>query len=161
MSFRFLSIIIVLSFLLNGCKQKTENSDYQTFDLMKYGFPIEINAPIQSTFKKGASGQMSDLTIASDSDFNVQIFMNNAITTDIYKTKIAQRELVRNNPYFVKITEDYDDGFIFENKVDDKSIYDFKYVKIQGDKEFVFQAGIMGEFSEAQIKRMYEAISNK
>jgi len=39
--------------------------------------------------------------------------------------------------------------------------YGFKYLKIQGDKEYIFQTGLVGNFGLDDVKVMYEAVKNK
>ena len=60
---------------------------------------------------------------------------------------------------FSKIVEEDEKGFIFEKKYsEDRISYDFRYVRLQGDKEFVFQTGLLGQFDLEEVKRMYEAV---
>ena len=52
-----------------------------------------------------------------------------------------------------------DNGFIFEKKLSpDHLNYDFRYFKVQGDKEYVFQTGLIGKFSLEDVKGMYGAV---
>ena len=60
--------------------------------------------------------------------------------------------------FFSKIMEEEDQGFIFEKTLGEDKTYDFRYVRIQGDNEYVFQTGLMGKFTLEQVKDMYEAV---
>ena len=39
--------------------------------------------------------------------------------------------------------------------------YGFKYLRIQGDKEYTFQTAMVGTFSLEEAKGMYEAVKQK
>jgi hypothetical protein len=70
-----------------------------------------------------------------------------------------QKKTVENSPYFSKFIHEEDHGFIFEKKIDDNNInYDFRYIKLRGGKEYLFQTGLIGKFSEDQVRKMFEAV---
>jgi hypothetical protein len=62
---------------------------------------------------------------------------------------------VKSNNFF----PEEDQGFIFSKKADSLIVdYDFRFVKIIGDKELIFQSGLVGSFSLEDTKIMYNAI---
>ena len=62
----------------------------------------------------------------------------------------------------VKIIEEEEVGFIYETVFDSTATnYGFKYLKIQGDKEYIFQTGLVGTFGLDDVKMMYEAVKNE
>ena len=66
---------------------------------------------------------------------------------------------VKNSPFFSEIIKEDDNGFIFKKTIsEDRINYDFRYVKIQGDKEYVFQTGLIGQFTLDDVEMMYEAV---
>ena len=63
------------------------------------------------------------------------------------------------NPYFSKIVKDEPAGFNYETKVDSTTqIFNFRYIQLKGDKEYIFQTGLIGRFTLEQVERMYEAV---
>ena len=159
MKLQYLFFISLSCFLLIRCNSKVQK-DFSGLDLMKYGFPITLKAPENATVSKGRTGRISDISVKSDPDYNVHIFMSDAETTDISKIRMQQKEDVIGNPYFIKMIEEFDDGFIFEKESVKGygKCYDFRYIKIQGNQEFIYQTAIVGEFTEKQVKTMYESV---
>lgn len=154
---RLTYILIILCFLISACKNSTEN--VEDLDLMRYGMPIKIKAPLDADIKTSDFGLMKDVTIKSEEGYDLQIFSSEASQLD---PKILKSDLLRDvkkNPFFTKIILEEDQGFIFEKiRSDSSKNYDFRYVRIQGDNQFTFQAGMIGQFSEAQIKNMYNSV---
>ena len=149
----FLFFIIVLF----SCK--SENTNLNTLDLLEYGVALRINAPEGSKVTVDDLGVWKDITIKDDKDFNLQIIASQSTTFDKAKIVADQLKSVKESPYFSKIIEEYDDGFIFEKKIDEENInYDFRYVKLNGDKEYLFQRGLLGTFSEQVVRTMYKAV---
>lgn len=49
--------------------------------------------------------------------------------------------------------------FIYRKKIsEDRINHDFRYIKIQGDQEYMFQVGLMGQFSLEDVKAMYASV---
>ena len=117
-------------------------------------------APDSPTIKTFDLIVKKDLTIQKGDDYYIQIFMGNASVYDPIKAKenlIA--ELKENNQYFTGILQEEPHGFIYETSVDSTNTsYGFKYVKIRGDKELVFQTGLLGSFTLDQVEKMYQAV---
>ncbi len=156
---RFLMVLILLIASFWACKEKSSPSGKNTVDLMKYGIPYTINAPNDVNMTKIGSGSLSDVSIKNQSGYDIQVFMGNAFTNDLVKLKQQNKEAIGANPFFLKIVEEYDDGFLYEKTTDDgKRTYDFVIVKILGDKEINFQCGNSKEFSEQEVKSMVKSI---
>jgi len=153
---RLLSILLVVVCLF-ACKSDPK-SKYPKLDLMQYGFPLEIYAPEGAVVEKSDLGVMSDVTIKGEDGYYVQIFGSEATTTDATAVKNAQLSDVKAGPYFSKVVEEYDDGFIYERKIDERINYDFRLIKVQGDKEYIYQTGLVGTYSEQQVRDMMEAV---
>tara|TARA_B110000459_G_scaffold65679_1_gene73764 strand:+ start:231 stop:662 length:432 start_codon:yes stop_codon:yes gene_type:complete len=133
-------------------------SDMKKTELMSHGFPIAMYVPKGAVIQKTDLGVMQDLTIKAEKNYYVQIFSSDLLTLD--KKVVMNEKLVeaKSHRYFSKIISEEDDGFIFEKNVDGILNYDFRYVKIQGDKEFVFQTGLVGNYSEDDVKAMYASV---
>lgn len=147
-----------LLFVLSCQKEKQEV--WKPLDLLQYGIPITILAPDSSQVKSDdLGGLMKDVTIKAGDDYSVQIYATDALTTDLAKIKAGQLAEVKGNRYFSKIVEEEETGFIYEMMLDTSNInYGFRHVRVQGDKEFVFQPGLVGTFTLEEAKRMYEAV---
>lgn len=153
----FFSVILIFSFLLGGCKSE-KKSDLPTLDLMSYGVPISIKAPEGAEVIAEDFGIMKDVTVKGEGNYFVQISGSLATELDLAKIKQEQLDLVKEGPFFSKIVEDYENGFVFEKKVDSRVNYDFRYIKLQGDDLYIYQTGMMGKFSEEEVKGMYESV---
>lgn len=151
-------IIIILTpvlLLLSSCK--TETNDAQT-DLMKYGMPIKITAPADAQFTSEDFGLMKDVTVKSGTDYSIQIFSSQAIDRDITSLVEKQKMMVQSEDFFDSISEEVEGGFIYKKNIDGTEDYDFRYVKIVGDSEYLFQTGLVGTFSLDQVKSMLESV---
>lgn len=155
---RYLCLFALTALLFTCASDPT--SEWSDLDLMQYNIPVTISAPdsakvAASTF----SGLMQDVTITSPADnYAVQVFASQASTNDMARLKAEQLELVRENRYFAAIVQEDTDGFIFENKIDSTSIYGFRHIVYQGDKEIVFQNSFESTFTLPQVEKMYAAV---
>lgn len=147
--------ITILSLFLFSCGNKREEGKTS---LYKYGIPVQLTIPAEAKINPSASGDIRGLTIVDEDGFNLQIIQTPTSYTDKTKAKFYQRELIVNNPDFVKIIEDYDDGFLFELKDGDERYYDFRFVKIMGTNEIIFQAGPTSHSSESQVRNMIVSV---
>jgi hypothetical protein len=122
--------------------------------------PISVLAPDSADIKSSKLGNLyKDVTIKSGDDYFVQIYASEATTNDIAKIKSDQLRQVKEFPFFSKIVEEDEKGFLYENIIDSTNInYSFRYVTVQGDMEYIFQPGLTGLFTEEQVRRMYEAV---
>jgi hypothetical protein len=152
-TFLFIFVIFIIA-----CKSEVSDT-YVEKDFTSYDFPIKIKAPDSISVKKSDLGFMLDLTVKGADNYDLQIFSNEATVAD-KKIVIEEKKIeARNNPFFTKIIEEGDNGFIFEKKVDDTRInYDFRVVRIQGDREYTFQTSLVGKFSLDEVRRLYESV---
>ncbi|MFK7932975.1 MAG: hypothetical protein AB8G22_05655 [Saprospiraceae bacterium] len=133
----------------------------QPLDLMRYDIPITISAPDSVEVKTMDLVIQKDVSVkAKDSDdYYVQIYAADAVSNDVAQLKAEQLNEVKSNRYFSKILEEQEDGFIYETKVDSANVnYGFRYVYLQGDKQYTFQTGLIGTFSQDDVKTMYDAV---
>ena len=152
---KFLSYFILSVFLI-ACSSKPAP---KSLSLLQYGVPLEINAPDNVEVKVEDWGIWKDVTIINEEDFNVQLIVSESTTFDKSKVMTEQLNAVKASQFFSKIVEEYEDGFIFEKKIDEDNInYDFRHVKLNGDREYIFQTGLLGTFSEEAVRDMYEAV---
>ena len=131
---------------------------YPDFDLMSYGLPIKIKAPADAEVKFSDMLLMKDVTLKKD-DYDMQIFASEVITLDIAKIKAEQLAGQKAKSSFSKVIQDDPNGFIFEKmRSDSTANYDFRYIKIQGDQQYIFQTGLVGKFTEQQVRDMYMSV---
>ena len=147
------SALILLSMSCGNKKLKTE-----PLDLMKYGLPIQILAPAEAVVNAKDQGFYTDVTVKQGEDYFIQIISTSATTTDIAELKGDQLREVKKNPFFSQVLFEEENGFIFEKQIDSLKNYDFRYVKVQGNNEYIFQTGLSGRFSEESVRTMYESV---
>lgn len=155
--FNYLVFILLLN-LVVGCQSGTRTG--QGTDLMKYGIPFTVMAPEDVNINKVGGGTMQDLNIKNDKDYDIQIFMSDAYTSNLTRLKQEKKDEIETYRGFKRIVEEYDDGFIYQKENPDGSqSYDFYIVKIQGSKVINFTCGNSGSFTEKQVKEMIKSIS--
>lgn len=153
---RILSILALI-ILIASCKSDPL-ADMQKTELMSYGFPIAVHAPAGAEFVKGDLGVMQDLTIKAGDNYYVQILGSDATTLDAKEVLQNQMSQAKAHPFFSKIIMEEDNGFIFEKNTDGRINYDFRYIKLQGEKEYIFQTGLVGNFTQDDVKAMYASV---
>jgi len=151
------NIWVILSLLLiSSCSEP--KSTYPDLDLMSYGLPIKIKAPLDAEVKFSDMLLMKDVTVKKD-DYDMQIFASEVISLDVAKIKAEQLNAQKAKPTFSKVIEEVPNGFIFEKFRSDSTLnYDFRYVRIQGDQQYIFQTGLVGKFTEKQVKDMFISV---
>jgi len=155
MRYLFFTFLIIVS-----CKSESKvNSNLVDLDLMKYGMPLKIKAPADPVVVNEDMGVIQDVTVKGDDNYFLQITSGTATTTDVASLKESLLSDIKTTPFFSKIVEDFDNGFIYEKKIsEDRLNYDFRYIKVQGNNEFVFQTGLIGSFSVEDVKMMVESV---
>lgn len=146
-----------LVFLLwTGCQK---DKDMNPLDLTDHGLPITILAPDSAVIQEKDYNFMRDITVRKGDHFFLQIFEFAAPRQDAAGEKLRQLAAVQQDPYFQKVIREEDQGFIFSKLADSTQVdYDFRYVRILGEKELIFQAGLVGTFSLDDVTRMYNAV---
>lgn len=159
MIFRACAFISFLILGLLSC-QSDSTANLQPLDLMRYDIPLTIMAPDSVNVKTMDLVIQKDVTVkgALTDDYYVQIYAADAATNDIAQVKAEQLTEVKSNRYFSKIVEEEDMGFIYETKIDSTNNYGFRYIHLQGDKQYIFQTGLIGTFSQEDVKGMYNAV---
>ena len=155
---KFTKLVLIFGFFVFislGCKN---NASLPTLDLMKYGLPIEIKAPEGAEVVVDDMGFMKDCTVKAGENYSLQIVAGDAIETKAAVVTQKQKELVQKQAYFKEIVQEDEHGFIYKKDIDGKEDYDFRYIRISGDKEYIFQTGLMGTFSLEDVKAMYESV---
>jgi len=150
-----LLLIIAVQFV--SCEQDPLK-DFVDLDLMKNGVPLKIKAPEGSTVKVNDLGLMKDISIDGGNNFALQIMASTVTEYDLKKLVDSELSTVEASTYFSKIMSQDENGFIFEKDIDGKLNYDFRFVKIQGDNEFICQRSLSGTYNIEEIDLMYKAL---
>lgn len=153
--------LFVLLILAAACSPNTSDN-WKPLDLLPYGIPLTVNAPEPDSakVKKSDLGTLiQDITIQNGQDYYIQIYAAQAETNDITQIKASLLADVKANRYYSRIVSEEEAGFIYETAIDDNNLnYGFRWIKLQGDMEYVFQTGLVGTFTLSQVKSMYEAV---
>lgn len=150
-----LLLVIGIGLFLLSCSNSSSSTQ---LDLMSYGLPITIGAPENAEVVVDDLGVWKDVTVKKGDEYFIQILSSKATSIDIKKLKAESLSEVKAGRFFSKIIQEDDAGFLFEKKVDEKINYDFRYFKIQGDSEYSFQTGLIGTFTEDQVRMMYKSV---
>lgn len=155
-------ILLLLIFSVFAC-QHDATSDWVEHDLLENGIPVTIMGPDSISVKvTDALGVLQDITVNSpDDNYHLQIYASQAETDDIALIKADLISDVRNNPFFTKVVEEDESGFVYEMVIDSTNYYSFRHVHVQGDQEFIFQTGIANTFQMAEAMRLREAVRQK
>lgn len=153
-------IILLLLITTSFACQQDATSDWVTHDLLDNGIPVTIEGPDSIRVSvTDALGVIQDITIDSpDDNYHLQIYASQAATDDIALLKADLISDVRRNPFFTKVVEEDESGFVYETMIDSTNYYGFRHVHVQGDQEFIFQTGIAHTFQLEEAKRLREAV---
>jgi len=157
---KFSGVIFLLAiFFMVSCKNNNNVSSLVELDLMKHGLPIKILAPEGAEIVASDLGFVQDVTVQGTDNYSIQIVGASAHITDMTTLIKDKLEEVKKTPFFTEIIKEDENGFIFMKTIPkDRINYDFRYIKIQGDKEYVFQTGLIGQFSLEEVETMYAAV---
>lgn len=143
--------------LLSACRMDPDGM--HRLDLTPHGLPLQIMAPDSAEVVVKDYEIMRDITIKKGEDFFVQIFEFEAAHLDAAGEKLRQLDAVRDDPFFKEIVREDDEGFIFSRQLDSTLMdFDFRFIRIMEEKELIFQTGLIGTFSLADVKRMYKSV---
>lgn len=151
--------LFILLPLFIACNSGAPQSDLLDLDLMKHGLPIKIKAPEGAEVEVSDLGFVKDAVIKAGDDFYVQVIEGVALSSDIETIKNDHLSEVKNNEFFDEILLEEEAGFIFRKRITEERInHDFRLIKVQGNKEYVFQTGLTGNYSQKDVERMFEAV---
>jgi hypothetical protein len=155
---RVISILGVSLFIVfMSCNNKTK--EYPPLDLLSHGLPIKIKAPEDVEIKFQDFGILKEMTVENAENYALLISASETSSLDIKKVLGEQKEIVEASPYFSKIMEEEEDGFIFEKKIDDDYInYDFRHVRLRGENKYIFRAGLSRQYTLDEIKEIYQSV---
>jgi len=148
--------LLALLILLGGCRKEVH---FIKIDLTSHGLPFSILAPDSAVIMRKDYGIINDITVRKGDGFNIQIFESEVTIPDVEKAKLMQLASIWQDKYFLELVREDTDGFIFKKQPDSISVdFDFRRIKIVGNKEYVFQAGVVGSFTLEEVTQMYNAV---
>lgn len=146
----------VINMTLLSCEGGVADAAWSQRDLLEHGVPMTIAVPDSVKVKVVEWSIQKDITLVGDDWYNLQIFSSRASTHDQKKLKADLLQAVQQGTFFSEVTLDEDDGFVFAMQIDTLLNYDFRHVKIQGDQEYIFQAGMSSSYTKEQIDQLYK-----
>jgi len=154
-----LILLLALSIGALSCSEEKAESNLIELDLLSHGMPIVIHAPSDPVIKSMKLTVQKDLTVKKGSDFSLQIYESDALVRNPAAIKARLLYEVQGNKYYQKIMSDDDQGFIYQTAIDSTYInYGFRYFRLQGDKEYVFQTSLGGKYTLEAVQQMYQAV---
>ena len=127
--------------------------------LLSHGMPIVILTPPNPVISKQDMRVQREVSVRKGKGFAVDVYESSATTRDLAAIKGRLLFEVQGNPYYQKVIEDGEQGFIYQTAIDSSYInYGFRYFLVQGDNEYVFQSGLGTKFTEDEVRTMYEAV---
>jgi len=150
---------MVLSLGAISCGEEKADTKFDELDLLPHGMPIVIHAPSDPVIKSMKLTVQKDLTVQKGADFSLQIYESDALVRNHAAIKARLLFEVQGNKYYQKIISDDDQGFIYQTAIDSSYInYGFRYFRLQGDKEYVFQTSLGGKYTLEAVQNMYNAV---
>jgi hypothetical protein len=125
-------------------------------DLLKYGIPVTIQAPENATVTQ-PYGEGEVWIQDTASNFDIQVMKMITLGNDAAKVKSEQLEATKTVEGFSKLIMEEKSGFIFEENIAVLN-YDFKYIIVQGDHQYIFQKGFTTIATLEAVEKMYEAV---
>lgn len=150
------SLCILVIATLVACKSGESDWHLVEKNLLEYGVPIILQVPDSVEVKSIDWGIQKDISITGVPGYSLQIFSSRASTHNLEIAMKDLRQTVEDGVYFSKFVLEEPDGFIFEMMIDTLINYDFRHLKIQGDKEYLFQAGMSETYTLPEAEKLYQ-----
>jgi hypothetical protein len=147
----FSALVMVM---MTACKQGEVKM--VAVDLLKYGIPVTIQAPKNATVTQ-PYGEGEVWIQDTASNFDIQVMKMITLGNDAAKVKSEQLEATKVVEGFSKLIMEEKSGFIFEENIAVLN-YDFKYIIVQGDHQYIFQKGFTTIATLEAVETMYEAV---
>jgi hypothetical protein len=150
------SLWLVVICTLLACQSGELKLNLSSKDLLEYGIPITLDVPDSADIKAMDWGIQKDVSIKGGSWYDMQIFSSKVGNHKLEAVVKDVKESVEEGTYFSKFITVETDGFVFEMMIDTMLNYDFRHIKVQGDNEYLFQAGMSGSYSQKQVEQLYQ-----
>lgn len=149
----------LLALSLVACETASPVDGWEPLNLLQYEIPATVLAPAGTRVKSNNLGILQDIKLTGEEGYDVQVYASEALGGDAAAVLADQRQEVEAMRYFADFVEETDDGFLFRMAVDTANVsYDFRHVRIAGDRELIFRTGLTRSASEDEARRMFEAV---
>jgi len=151
-------VFLLIGIGLLGCANKT--TELEPLDLLSQGLSIKINAPADAEVKVEDLGIAKDVTVQdSVSGYNLQIFESEASSLEAKTITNELKKKIEASTFFSEIISADEVGFIYKKVIDEDYInYDFRHVKVRGDRQYIFQAGLSRQYTLDEVQIMYNSV---
>lgn len=154
----FIGLGLIFTFIFSACSPDP-SEDWVEHNLIGEGVPLKILGPEDLEVKVSTLGTMQDITLRGSDDYSLQVFGMDVQTTNIENLVEEQKDMVREEAYFEKIVEEWEEGFIYSLQIDSAALdYDFRQLRLKGDKVYIFQCGMLGRNSKEKVDRLVKAV---
>jgi hypothetical protein len=154
----FIGLGLIFTFIFSACSPDP-SEDWVEHNLIGAGVPLKVLGPEDLEVKVSTLGTMQDITLKGSDDYSLQVFGMDVQTTNIEELVEEQKDMVREEAYFEKIEEEWEEGFIYSLQIDSAALdYDFRQLRLKGDKVYIFQCGMLGRNSKEKVDRLVKAV---
>lgn len=116
-------------------------------------------APEGAVIEFDDMGIIKEMTIKADPDYHIQIVSSETDILDAQKVIDQLKKEIEGSSFFTKFITETSDGFIFEKKVSEDYInYDFRFVKIRGDRMYTYRTGLGQQYTLESVEQMFSAV---
>jgi len=134
-------------------------SGWKETDLMSHGLPVKIKAPEDITVEKSLFSGSEEYQLSGTDGYGMNVLVADATSPNVSVIKTELKELVQNGKYFSDFIESPENGFIYKISIDSThAVYGFRKIKIQGEKQIVFQNQYMSKLSEEKARQLFNSI---
>jgi len=150
--------------ILFGCNSEGTPGAWKEHNLLRYDLPVRVMGPDSVKVTSNNLLFSKDVTIegALEDGYGIQIFSSEASSQDPKKIKAEELAASKKHQFFDELIQDDDQGFIFSTKLDSANVYHgFKYIKVQGAKEYIYQNLSGRKYDLDDVKKMYKAVQPK
>lgn len=151
------NFIILFVLIILSCGEK--KAKFISTDLLTHGLPMKIMAPEGAVIEFDDMGIIKEMTIKGGDEYHVQIVSSETDLLDDKKVIEQLKKEIEGSSFFSKFIKETPTGFIFEKIVSEDYInYDFRFVKIRGDRMYTYRTGLGQQYTLDAVEQMFEAV---
>ena len=155
-----LLFFVVFTLLIAACSSESSNG-WKEVDFMKDGLPVKIKAPANVKVTKSNFSGSEEFKLTGADNYGMSVLVLEATNSDVNQVKSDLEALVKKGRYFNQFVQNDAHGFVYQIMIDStRSVYGFRKIKIQGEKQIVFQNPYMSKLTKEEAIQLYEAVSD-
>ena len=158
----FCGLIAIVTLI--ACNGGGTPGAWKEHNLLRYDLPVSVMGPDSVNVNSNNLLFSKDVTIEGvlEEGYGIQIYSSEASSQDPKKIKAEELGASKKHQYFSELIQDDEQGFIYTTKLDSANIYHrFKYIKVQGAKEYIYQDLSGRKYDLDDVKKMYAAVQPK